>query len=486
MTAPKEQKFYIGFIKRDGQTIGHAFSTQPKKFDYENENSEEEAFLEKKEAEKEHSRIENDFITVFDDFVATVESYRQFMPFTLTIAPQIASAVAEREIVQFAKTNGAKRDDLSVEESEVYELDFKFFGEYRHCRERAISALGGAHLLPEVMIIGLISAFDSFLSSLLRVVINKHQEIVLTSQKQITFQELLEFKSIDDAKSTLIDREIEAVIRRSHHEQFDWMQHHLNVKLKEGLKVWSAFIEVCERRNLFTHTGGIVSNQYLKNCTEHKYNVSGIKVGQKLGVEPSYFKRAVDIIYEIGLKLCYVLWRKFNEIEIETADRKFNERCMELISVRSYQLAEALLLFSRTVPKVTDNIRRMMVVNLANAIRLQGRDDEAKKLLDTEELLDTEDWSATNDEFTICVASVRGDLNRVLELMDHLGTRFAANQFREWPVFRRTRSDPRFIEKFEAIYGEPFVLAKKKIEPEFEITTNSEVESEVKKPTTVH
>jgi hypothetical protein len=480
MNNPKQKKFYIGFIKRGGHIIGHAFSTQPEKFDYEIDGHEERMFRDKKEDEKERSRNENDFTTVFDDFVKTVESYRQFMPFTLTIAPQLASAIAEREVVEFAKTNGTKRDDLSVEDSEVYELDFKLFGEYQHCHKRTTSAVGGANLLPEVMIIGLISAFDSFLSSLLRVVINKHQEIVLTSQKQITFQGLLEFSSIDDAKSTLIDREIEAVIRKSHHEQFDWMQHHLNVKLKEGLRVWPAFIELCERRNLFTHTGGIVSNQYLRNCTEHKCNVSGVKVGQRLDVEPSYFQRAVDIIYEIGLKLCYVLWRKFNEVETETADSKFNERCMELISARNYQLAESLLSFSRTVPRVTDNIRRMMVVNLANAIRLQDRNDEAKKLLDTE------DWSATNDEFAICVASVRGDIEKVLELMDDIGARFSADQFREWPVFRRTRGDSRFVEKFEGIYGEPFVLVKKKIDPKLETRANSEAEVDAKKPETVH
>jgi hypothetical protein len=480
MDNPKQKKFYIGFIKRDGHIVGHAFSTQPKKFDYEIDSHEERIFRDEKENEKERSRNENDFATVFDDFVKTVESYRQFMPFTLTLAPKIASVIAEREIVQFAKTNGSKRDDLSVEESEVYELEFKLFGEYRHCHERAISAVGGANLLPEVMIIGLISAFDSFLASLLRVVINKHQEIVLTSQKQITFQELLDFSSIDDARSTLIDREIEAVIRKSHHEQFDWMQHHLNVKLKEGLRVWPAFIELCERRNLFTHTGGIVSNQYLKNCIEHKCNVSSVKIGQRLEVEPSYFQRAVEIIYEIGLKLCYVLWRKFNEVETDTADGRFNERCMELISARSYQLAESLLSFSRTVPRLTDNIRRMMVVNLANAIRLQERGDEARKLLDTD------DWSATNDEFAICVASVRGDIDRVLELMDDLGTRFPANQFREWPVFRRTRGDSRFVGKFEAIYGEPFVLAKEKIEPKLETPANSGAEVDSKKPETVH
>jgi hypothetical protein len=40
-----------------------------------------------------------------------------------------------------------------------------------------------------------------------------------------------------------------------------------------------------------------------------------------------------------------------------------------------------------------DRCRRMMRVNLANSIRLQGRQEEAVKVLNAD------DWSASNDEF---------------------------------------------------------------------------------------
>lgn len=78
-----------------------------------------------------------------------------------------------------------------------------------------------------------------------------------------------------------------------------------------------------------------------------------------------------------------------------------------------------------------------MIINLANAIRLQDRNEDANRLLDTQ------DWSATSDDFKICVASVRGDLDKVLKIMDDLGTRFNPDHYRTWPVFRRTRSDSR-------------------------------------------
>jgi hypothetical protein len=149
----------------------------------------------------------------------------------------------------------------------------------------------------------------------------------------------------------------------------------------------------------------------------------------------------VEAVYEVGLKLCYVMWRKFSEPETDTADRKFNGRCMELIVDREYHLAEALLSFSSGVQKVGEVSRRMMVVNLANAMRLQGKADEAKRLLDSE------DWSATNDQFKLCVASVLGNIDEVLTLMDRLGDREPAENYRTWPVFRKTRRDPAFRRK---------------------------------------
>lgn len=376
------------------------------------------------------------------------------MPLMIGITPIIVNVIADQRVADFARKHGFKRDDLSTLESEVYELETRSFSQFYARTEEIHAASRGMLLLPEILVVGLISAYDGFLASLLKVVISDHEGIVLTSQKQITYKDLREFKSIEEARSALIEREIDSVMRLSHHDQFDWMQDHLSIKLKEGLDIWPTFVELCERRNLFTHTAGIITNQYLKVCSDHRCTPKKIAVGQRLGVPPEYFRLAVEAIYEVGLKLCYVFWRKFKPDESQKADIAFNGRCMELISGRQYKLAETLLMFSHKVPKLKDDVRRMMIVNLANAIRLQKRQAEAKKLLDSI------DWSATTDEFKLCIASITGDLDEVLKLMERLGNQENPEKYRDWPVFRITRDDTRFVDKFEAIYGEPFLLAK--------------------------
>ena len=311
--------------------------------------------------------------------------------------------------------------------------------------------------------IGLVSSYDAFLSQLLRVVLSKHPEIVLTSEKTVKFSELATFDSIESVRISIIDREIESVLRTSHHDQFDWMEQNFKIKLRENLPAWHRFIEVCERRNLLTHSGGIVSKQYIDTCKRHKCNIESVIVGQKLTVNPEYFRAAVTTIYEVGIKLCYVLWHKFETLETEQADNRLNYLGYDLIYRRSYDIAETLLSFGAEVVKTykgNESTRRMMIVNLANAMRLQERKGDAERLLDKE------DWSACSDEFKVCVAAVKGNIPDVIRMMRAIGasSRPTMEAYRTWPVFRGIRTDERFIAAFEELFGEPLIAVSPQVQ----------------------
>lgn len=342
----------------------------------------------------------------------------------------------------------------SKNDTKVYEINIRFLSEFLNRNKEALSAFEGVKLLPEIMLVGLISAYDSFLSALLKTVFYRKPEVLSSSQKTINMSDLFKYSSIDNAKESLIDSEIESVIRKSHHEQFDWMQKHFNIKLRENLPIWPTFIELCERRNLFTHTGGVVSEQYLTNCAAHKCTIKDVKIGQKLRADNHYFLSAVEAVSEIGTKLCYVLWRKFDPDNAEKADTVFNARCMDLIKDDSYKLAQSLLSFSHNMPKIKDEIRRMMIVNLANSVLLQGNRDEARQIIFKE------DWSATSDKFRLCVAVASSDIDEFLRLMDSVGEQFSAEEYRNWPIFKSVTNNSKFIKRFEDIFKEPFIFTQ--------------------------
>jgi len=282
---------------------------------------------------------------------------------------------------------------------------------------------------------------------------------VLTSDKTIKLSDLSAFDSIAEVQDALIEREIESLIRLSHHEQFDWMEKRFGLKLREGLSAWPQFVEICERRNLFTHTGGVVSKQYIETCTTHKCEITDIVVGKKLSVTPQYFRLAVKVIYEIGAKLNHVLWRKFAPDDRDDADHRLNQVGYELILARAYDIAEPILRFGTEVVKThgSEKSRRMMVVNLANALRLQEKKEEANRILDKE------DWSACDNEFKVCVAGVKDDVEAVVRFMKQIGAdgRPDKEAYRTWPVFRGLRTNERFMTTFEELFGESVIIASR-------------------------
>jgi len=464
MAPPQETFFLVMLRDKDGELVGHAITTNEKDIPSLVISEDAEKKKEPATPAAEEPEVTDTFGIVFNRFSAEMRMYRNFIPLTLGVVPQIAKAMAERGLSEFGKEHGRERKDLNSETHTVFELDVNRRGEYSIRHDEIMAAINGADVLPQVMIIGLVSAYDAFLTQLLRVVFNQHPEIVLTSEKTISFSELKKYASIKDAQDEIIDREIESILRKSHHAQFETMETLFKTKLKVDLPIWPSFIELCERRNLLTHTGGRVSGQYLSVCKSHNYNCASVKVGDLLEVDSKYFSKAVHIVSEIGFKLCYVFWRKFDHDQRDDADNLYNNEAYELIGRRDYRTAEALLSFSVKVLQKDgkDSLRRMMIINLANAYRLQKNVDACNKLLDAE------DWSAVGDEFALSLAAVKQDLPEVVRLMKKMGPtgEVRIQDYRTWPVFRGMRTKPEFVQAFSDVFGEPLFAAKTVTETE--------------------
>jgi hypothetical protein len=477
-----DQHFYITILLKDGEIIGHTAALEES--DLQAPDTAPREPSKKGEGTDTPTGDPKTFEQVFSSFASVVTTYRNFLQFTLALAPMISRVMAQRSIGAFAKSKGIKRDDLSTTDRHVFELKLSTWREFGVYQDDIVAAMRGAAHLPEVMIIGLVSAYDAFLGKLLKVIFLRNEGMILTSEKTIKFSDLSHFKSIEEARQALIDREIESVLRESHQDHFKWMEGKFGIRLKSDLPIFPRFIELCERRNLLTHTGGIVSAQYLSNCKSHGVNLKDVALGSNLTVTPAYYSTAVDVVCEIGIKLCYVLWRKFAKDERENADTSVNEFCYDLIVRRNYATAEAILSFSTKVlsQRGNDRCRRMMLINQANAIRLQKRSGEATKLLDME------DWSAVSDEFKVSVAAVRGDVDEVVILMNKIGLSGnpSAEGYRTWPVFRGMRTNPKFAAAFQSLFGEA-VIHPKSTDAKLSITDEvSVLETELSETPSLH
>lgn len=224
--------------------------------------------------------------------------------------------------------------------------------------------------------------------------------------------------------------------------------------LTKGLESWPIFIELTERRNLFVHCDGVVSEQYLNVCRKHKVNVDPeIVVGKKLQAEKKYLKQTYEVLYEIGIKLSQVLWRKLSPGDLEKAESSLSHFTYELLIEENYKLAKTLLDFAcRTLKKWdSEGSRLVHVVNRALAYKFSGDNDTCQKILESE------DWSACGDNYQLCVAVLKDDFEKAKNLMLRIGSAGSVSEvdYAEWPCFKEFRSSDEFISAFTEVFGSP-------------------------------
>lgn len=458
----EDEIFYVIVKREEGRVVGHSIKSGDIDKDF------VENVFASKEKDVESTKISNEvaegesidkhlsqksFLEVERSFSRAMMMYRNSVVRTIKLAPVVASVSLGRGIEEIVKNRGEKLPELSSDTVEVYSLPKHAVHTVNQYSEKAEALIQGAAHLPTISTIGIISSYDAILSDLLRVVFTIKPEIIFTSDREIKFSDLVGFETISDARESIVGNEIESVMRQSHHEQFSWMERKFSMKLREGLDVWPDFIELCERRNLLTHTGGVISEQYIKNCSAGGKKQNG-KLGEKLVVDLDYLTKSIDIVSEVGYKLIHTFWRKFCPNDREEADGALNEIGVKLIEAKQYGLAEKILEFGvKQKQHSSDLIRRMMIVNLANSAKLNGDKNKCDRGLSSC------DWSAASYQFQISVAAVKNDFPEVKRLLllggDVVGINPSA--FRDWPVFHDARKDLEVKKAFEEVFGEPLI-----------------------------
>lgn len=306
-------------------------------------------------------------------------------------------------------------------------------------------------------LVSVFSQFDTYVADLMKCVYSAVPDILNGSDRQISFKELQTFPTIADAQNHIVDKEIETVLRSSLPDQFRWFENKANLTLTKDLESWPTLIEASQRRNLFVHTTGKVSAQYLNVCGEYKVpGISQVKVGDVLIMSPAYFDEVCRAVIEISVKLNQVIRRKLLPQELAVADKCFVAIVVELLLNEEYEIAKRLCDFETKYFKKYSNedARLRMVINRAQVYKWSGDNDGCKKIVGSL------DWSATNHLFKMASAILLDDFETAFSEMEKLGTGDddkLKQHYREWPIFREVRKLPRFKEIFKSIFKENLV-----------------------------
>lgn len=312
-------------------------------------------------------------------------------------------------------------------------------------------------------LVSLISQFDTYIGDMMKAVFSVRPEMINSSEKQLTFSELSKFSSIEEAKESIVEREIETVLRESHSEQFKWFERKLSIPLRKDLHIWETFIEITQRRNLFVHNDGKVSSQYLTVCRENNVTIDDkIKLGDELEVGFKYFDKTFKCLFEIGVKLNQVIRRNLLPTELESADSSFLNISFELIQNRQYDLAKILYDFSDKYIKKysTEDLRLRVLINRAQTYKWLDKNEECKKIIESV------DWSATGEIFKLVSYVLLDKYDEASTVMRNIGANESVLDklyYKDWPVFRLFRQTEQFKMAYLEIYKQSFEITEENV-----------------------
>jgi hypothetical protein len=390
-----------------------------------------------------------------EQFVEDLESLRSTFLLVMETASSSITAKA-LALDEFFKERASEVKD--ADGGVKYQVPAEYASDMIQRSKELRKAVNGFNTIPQSFIVALISKYDFFLGRLTKQLFLHKPELCATIEKKIDFSDLLEFESMQSAKEFLLDKEVESLLRKSHTEQFEWLAKKFSIKLKVGLDIWPQFVELTERRNLFAHCNGIVSDQYLNVCAKHGVSIdpNEVKIGTKLYVTPEYFNHSYECILEVGVKLSQVLWRKTLPSQVDSADRSFMEITFELLCTEQYPLVIMFHDFAhKYINKFSnDEAKKMVLVNLALAHKWSGDNATAFRIIKSE------DWSACSNRFKIAEAVVLDDFIKASKIMKAIGQNdeIRKSEYRNWPLFLEYRKTDTFLETYEEVFGKPFLL----------------------------
>ena len=432
-----DQSIYVCLYKDNGLLVAHAVSSV---------NDFSETIEEEKTQLPPDSR--STFSGCFERFVDDLIGFFEFASLIAGFSASMPSQMSDSVHRRFIQQHGTP---ILVEKNrEIYRLPAHVDFQIRDTSHVISSIVTSGRIVRRMLFVGLVSTYELYLRRLIRIIVSKSPHL-LGKDKTISVADIFSYQSLEDVKTAMVDAEIDNIIRGGMEAQIEWIERKCNIdKISTNFDRWPELVEIFKRRNLFVHADGIVDDNYLSWVNTNKININSVDKSHSLEVGSTYFSHSVALIAEFGAKLIQIVWRKLEKDGLEQSDDVLTHFGFELISRGYYSIAERLLEFGISMREhSSDRVKRMMIINLANAAKLNNNPDKAVKILASV------DWSASSDDFNLCRHAILSDVDEVVTLMGKIGNNSSVGQkeYQSWPVFFHVRDDDRFKQTFLDVFS---------------------------------
>lgn len=299
-------------------------------------------------------------------------------------------------------------------------------------------------LLYQNALISLVSAVEWFLSQLLHQYFEMHPEVAGIRERSLTFRELQLIGTIEEAKSYLIDLRIEEILRGSFSDWVNFLKTQLKLSMGYLSDDEDYLIEICQRRNLLVHNGGIVNKIYLAKVSDSVRQK--LEIGKAIIVSQEYLDESITRFERFFFLACLELWKKLLPQDEERSriliDLTYKNLCNE-----RWKIAESLSYFLMNDKQLPEMDRLIGQINYWQSLKWQNRFESIRKEVETA------DFSAKDERFLLAKAALLDDEKLFFELLPLAikTDKVTENDLRNWPLFQGIRKGETFKRLYESV-----------------------------------
>lgn len=395
------------------------------------------------------------FAKAIHNYISLLNSQIESFPLIMsTLSAKLDASMKQME--DFVKINNIEERE-NGDGSATLSLPLGLIKQYMEYVAEIEQSVRALQFIPKNIVVAFVSSYDAFLAELIEGIYKLCPDLLDTCTKEYTFVDILKFESIDDIKNHVIEKEVESILRENHSKQLDCIASKIKVELKKDLPCLDDFIEITERRNLFVHTDGKVSRQYISIVGDANKE---IKLGDKLEAPPDYVEHCYSVLFEMGVKLCQVVWRKLDaKNSLEDAEDFLIDVIYNLLKNKKYDLSIVLSEFA-TASYVKDFSKAheyIKCVNKALGYYLKG--DKARCL----NIVSNIDWSATELKYRLAAVVLEEKFEEAIFIMKSIGNDEGMQEaYCDWPLFSHFRETDSFKQVYKEVFGIDFNYIEKK------------------------
>ncbi|HAP8534131.1 TPA: hypothetical protein IV128_002873, partial [Enterococcus faecium] len=297
------------------------------------------------------------------------------------------------------------------------------------------------HLLFETSLITISNAFESLHSKLISfIIVNSSSSKI--NDKQLSFEQIIELSSLEEAKEYLIEKSVEDVMRGS---QITWLKYIGKNTFKEFFKELvdedeEKFKEFFLRRNLIIHNNAVINKRYLNSIKKISDEKKAFLVGKKISVSLEYLEENMNIIFLISIKSVFYVVKKFFPTQFNIFFKKFHNIAFNYLKSEKYEIAYSVFdMLWKDASKIDASNKLLLTVNYLQSLKWTGN------LKRMEQIRKSEDFSLAKNEHLMCLALIDDNFKVAIDILEKLIAETSqsgkddvalVNEYLTWPIFK--------------------------------------------------